>query len=60
VSKQQAESKRTERSENDDDNKSIDFPSVPSDNMPDKKGGAGNSSESYDDLAARFANLKKK
>jgi hypothetical protein len=59
VSKQQAESKKTDKNENDDDNKNIDFPSVPSDNIPDKKG-AGNSSESYDDLAARFANLKKK
>ena len=57
--KQQAGRKKTERSENEDDNKNIDFPSVPSDNIPDKKG-AGNSSESYDDLAARFANLKKK
>ena len=43
-----------------DENESngIDFPSVPSDNMPNKAG--NNSKDSYDDLAARFNNLKKK
>ena len=59
MSKQHTNSKRTEESnESDEKNNNIDFPSVPSDNMPNKKG-ANNSSDSYDDLAARFANLKK-
>ena len=60
VPKQQTSPKKLEDSNgNDEKTSDIDFPSVPFDNMPNRNG-ANNSSDSYDDLAARFANLKKK